>query len=390
MNTFFSLGLAVILGIILGQVINKLKIPAVAGYIIAGLIIGISGLNIVNTETINQLSFISDFALGIIAFNIGSDLQFTIIKKLGKTILLIALCEALGAFTLVSGIIFLLTRDIPTSLILGSVASATAPAATVMVLKEYKSSGPLTTTLLGVVAVDDAICLMIYSVASSVSKVFIKHEIITLNKVLFHPLLEIILSLLVGIILGIILCYLLKISSKNSELLTFIIGIILINIGITMKFDLSALLSSMTIGLMVSNISSYSRKAFSSIENFSPPIIAAFFVLAGARLDIYMLPHLGLIGICYLVFRMLGKVGGAYLGGSIAKAPAEIKNNIGFGLFSQVGVAVGLAIIVNREFAGTQLGSLVITVLLGTTIFTEIIGPISTKNAIIKAKEAKI
>ncbi len=390
MNPFFSLGIAVILGIILGQVTNKLKIPAVAGYIIAGLVIGISGLNIINPQTIDQLSFISDFALGIIAFNIGSDLQFTIIKKLGKTILLIALCEALGAFTLVSGIIFLLTRDIATSLILGSVASATAPAATVMVLKEYKASGPLTTTLLGVVAVDDAICLMIYSVASSISKVFIKHDIITLNKVLFHPLLEIILSLLVGVILGIILCYLLKMSNKSGELLTFIIGIILLNIGITIKFDLSALLSSMTIGLMVSNISSFSRKAFSSIEKFSPPIIAAFFVLAGARLDIYMLPHIGLIGICYLLFRMLGKVGGAYLGGTLAKAPAEIKNNIGFGLFSQVGVAVGLAIIVSREFAGTELGSLVITVLLGTTIFTEIIGPISTKNAIIKAKEAKI
>ncbi|GAA0182359.1 cation:proton antiporter [Clostridium sediminicola] len=390
MNSFISLGIAIILGIILGQVTNHFKIPAVAGYIITGLIIGISGFKIVNAQMIEELSFISDFALGIIAFNIGSELEVSVIKKLGKPIFIIATFEALGAFFLVTFIMLLLTKDLPTSLILGAVASATAPAATIMVLKECNAKGPLTSTLLGVVAVDDAICLMIYSIASSIAKVFLKHEPLTMYKVLFHPFAEIILSLFLGSFLGIVLVYLLAKSKKSGELLTFVIGIIIINIGISLRYNLSPLLSSMTIGVMVSNISSYSRKAFSNLESFSAPIIAAFFILAGSRLNISLLPQIGLIGTSYLLFRMLGKVMGATLGGIISNAPTAVKKYIGFGLFSQVGVAVGLAIIVSREFQGTNLGSLVITILLGTTIITELIGPISTKNAIIKAKEAKI
>lgn len=390
MNSFISLGVAIILGIILGQATNRFKIPAVAGYIIAGLIIGISGFKIVNAQMIEELSFISDFALGIIAFNIGSELEVSVIRKLGKPIFIIASFEALGAFILVTLIMLLLTKDLPTSLILGAVASATAPAATIMVLKECKAKGPLTSTLLGVVAVDDAICLMIYSIASSIAKVFLKNETLTMYKILFHPLAEIVLSLFLGTVLGIILTYLLGKSKKSGELLTFVIGIIIINIGISLRYNLSPLLSSMTIGVMVANISSYSRKAFSSLESFSAPIIAAFFILAGSRLDISLLPQIGLVGAAYLLFRILGKLMGATLGGIVSNAPSTVKKYIGFGLFSQVGVAVGLAIVVSREFQGTNLGSLVITVLLGTTIITELIGPISTKNAIIKAKEAKI
>lgn len=389
LNPFISLGIALIVGILFGQLMNKLKTPAVGGYIIAGLIIGVSGLNIVNGQVIEQLSFLSDFALGIIAFNIGSELEVSVIKKLGKSIFIIAVCEALGAFILVTGVMFALTQDIATAMILGAVASATAPAATVMVLREYNAQGPLTSTLLGVVAVDDAICLMIYSVASSIAKVFIKHESLTIYKVLVHPVKEVALSLVLGAVLGIGLTYLINISKKDGEMLPFITGTLILLIGISSKFHLSPLLAAMTLGVIVANISSRSRKAFSSIEKFSPPIIAAFFILAGSRLDVSMLPHIGIVGVGYLLFRLLGKVLGAYLGGYISKAPATVRKYIGFGLFSQVGVAVGLAIIVSKEFQGTNLGSLVITILLATTIITELIGPISTKNAIIKANEAK-
>ncbi|KPU27632.1 potassium transporter [Caloranaerobacter sp. TR13] len=390
MNPFMSLGIALVLGILFGQLMNKYKIPAVAGYIIAGLIVGKSGLNIVNSEMIEKLSFLSDLALGIIAFNIGSELKIPVIKKLGKPIFIIAACESMGAFILVTSIMLLLKQGIGTALILGAVSSATAPAATVMVLKEYNAKGPLTSTLLGVVAVDDAICLMIYAVASSISKVFIKHEVVTVYKVLVHPITEIVLSLLAGCIAGILLAYLIKISKKENEMLPFTTGVIILLIGVALKYNLSPLLSAMTLGIIVANISSNSRRAFSSIEMFSPPIIAAFFTLAGSRLDIALLPHIGLIGIAYLVFRILGKVLGASIGGMVSKAPLSVRKYLGFGLLSQVGVAVGLAIIVSREFPGTQLGSIVITILLATTIITEIIGPIATKNAIIKAKECNV
>lgn len=390
MNAFISLGTALIIGIVFGKLINKFKIPSVAGYIIAGLILGVSGLKVVNPEMINKLSFISDFALGIIAFNIGSELEVSVIKKLGKSIFIIATCEALGAFLLVSIAMYILTHQIAIALILGAVASATAPAATVMVLKECKAKGPLTSTLLGVVAVDDAICLMIYSIASSIAKVFIKHEQITINKVLIFPIAEILLSLALGCILGIFLCYLLDKCGNKEDVLGFTAGIILLLIGACSVFNLSSLLAAMTMGSIIANVSSHSKKAFSSIETFSPPIIAAFFILAGCRLDIALLPQIGITGAAYLLFRIIGKISGASLGAMASNAPVVVKKYIGFGLLSQVGVAIGLAITVSKEFSGTELGSLVITILLATTIVTELVGPVLTKSVIIKAKEANI
>lgn len=390
MNPFIVLGIALIVGVVFGKFLNKLKIPAVAGYIIAGLLLGKSGFDIISSGFIEDLSFISDFALGIIAFNIGSELELSVIKKLGKSIFIIAICEALGAFILVTGITFLITKDMAIALILGAVSSATAPAATVMVLREYNANGPLTSTLLGVVAVDDAICLMIYAIASSIAKVFIKHEVITLYKVVVYPVQEIILSIIVGGIIGILLAYLIKISTKEMEMISFIIGIIILTDGIATMLTLSPLLTSMSLGIMVANISSNHKRAFSSIERFSPPIITVFFILAGARLDISLIPKIGLIGIAYLILRITGKIAGASLGGVISKASDTVRRYIGLGLLSQVGVAVGLAIVVNREFAGTKLGNIVITILLATTIITEIIGPVATKYAIIKAKETNL
>ncbi|SHK39034.1 cation:proton antiporter [Tepidibacter formicigenes] len=390
MGDFISLGIALILGVLLGKVMNKLKMPAVGGYIIAGLLIGVSGFNIVNERVIEELSFINDIALGIIAFNIGSEFKIEEMKKLGKNIFVIATCEALGAFTLVTSIIMLLGQNIQTALILGAISSATAPAATVMVLKEYKAKGPLTSTLLGVVAVDDAISLMIYAVASSVAKVFIKHEALTMSKVLIHPIMEIVLSVFVGALIGIILSYLLNKSKNESEVLTFTIASIILLVGISLHFNLSPLLCAMASGIMVTNVSSKGNKAFNTLEKWSSPITAAFFTLAGSRLDISLIPQIGLLGVMYLLFRMIGKVGGASIGAGISKAPQVVKKYIGLGLLSQVGVAVGLAITVSREFPGTALGSIVITILMATTILTEIIGPIATKIAVKKSKESPL
>ncbi|PAB58648.1 cation:proton antiporter [Anaeromicrobium sediminis] len=390
MNLFIVSGLAIIFGILFGKLMNRFKVPAVAGYIIAGLLLGTSGFNIVTAEVIDKLSFISDFALGIIAFNIGSELNLSVIKQLGKSIFVIAFCEAFGAFLLVGSVTYFITKDISVALILGAVSSATAPAATVMVLKEYNAKGPLTSTLLGVVAIDDAICLMIYAIASSIAKVFINHESLTLYKVLVNPLMEIFLSVLVGGILGIVLALLIKISKRSTELLPFIVGSLLLMVGIATKYHLSPLLSCMSLGIMLTNITANSRRAFESIEDFAPPIVAIFFTLAGARLNLSLIPSIGYLGVAYLVFRMVGKIGGACLGGILSNASNVVKKYIGYGLLSQVGVAVGLAIVVSREFDGSPLGSLVITILLATTIITEIIGPLATKNAIIKAKEANI
>ncbi|MCR1933722.1 cation:proton antiporter [Clostridium tepidum] len=390
MNPFIGVGIALIVGVLFGKLMNRFKIPAVAGYIIAGLVLGVSGFNLENSIIIEKLSFIGDFALGIIAFNIGSELEVSVIKKLGKPIFIIAFFEAILAFAAVTIITLILGEKIYTALILGAVASATAPAATVMVLKEMKAKGPLTTTLLGVVAVDDAICLMIYSIASSLARVFIANKPINAYSIIVPPLVEIFFSLLAGFVLGIILIYILNKFSRASEIQTLTLGTIIILTGLCLKFNLSSLLASMCLGITVANLSVHNNEIFSTVENFASPVITAFFVLAGARLDIKMIPKIGILGICYLIFRMLGKVSGASLGAAISKAPKTVQKYIGYGLFSQIGVAVGLAIIVSREFKGTGVDTKVLTILLATTIITEIVGPLSTKTAIIKAKEANI
>ncbi|MDH8677868.1 cation:proton antiporter [Fusibacter bizertensis] len=387
MNPFIILGIALIVGVVGGKIMNKLKVPAVAGYIIGGLLLGVSGLNIITGDSINQMAFLSDFALCIIAFNIGSELELSVIKQLGKSIFIIAFFEAFGAFLMVTIASFLITKDVAISLILGSVSAATAPAATVMVLREQNAKGPLTSTLLGVVAVDDAICLVIYAMAAAVAKVFVNNEVLSINKVLLLPISEIIFSLVVGAIIGLLLTVLIQYSKRDNELLPFIIGSLLLLDGLATAFSLSPLLSAMAMGIIVANTSPQKIKAFTILENFAPPIVAAFFILAGARLNFSYIPQIGILGVAYLLFRILGKVSGASLGASISKAPQAVKKYIGLGLLSQVGVAVGLAITVNREFPNSDIGTIVVTILLATTIVTEIVGPISTKFAISKSGE---
>lgn len=390
MNAFLALGAALILGALFGKIMNKIKMPAVAGYIIAGLVIGVSGFRILNGVSLDALSFLSDFALCIIAFNIGSELEVDILKKMGRSIFVIATFEALTAFVLVSGVTYLVSKDLALALILGAVSSATAPAATVMVLKEFNAKGPLTSTLLGIVAVDDVICLMIYSVASAVAKVLIAHSTLSVYKVVMLPLAEIFFSMLLGIALGVIMSLLIKTANRDSETLLYVVGTLLVLVGVATHFELSTLLSAMALGAAVANLSKHKHKAFENIDNFSPPIIAAFFVLAGARLDIFLLPQIGVIGVLYLVFRIAGKLLGASMGATVAHSPKVVKKYIGLGLLSQVGVAVGLAITVSKEFPGTMLGSVVVTILLSTTILTEIIGPYATKYAIMKADETNL
>lgn len=387
MNPFIILGIALITGVVGGKIMNKFKVPAVAGYIIGGLLLGVSGVNIITGDAINQMSFISDFALCIIAFNIGSELELSVIKQLGKSIFIIAFFEAFGAFFMVTAASLLITKDVAISLILGAVSAATAPAATVMVLREQNARGPLTSTLLGVVAVDDAICLVIYAMAASIAKVFVNNEVLSLNKVLVLPLTEIVFSLVVGALVGLLLTALIQYSKRDNELLPFIIGALLLLDGLASTFSLSPLLSAMAMGIMVANTSPQKHKAFGILESFSPPIVAAFFILAGARLNFSYIPQIGILGVAYLLFRILGKVTGASIGASVSKAPQTVKKYIGLGLLSQVGVAVGLAITVNREFPNTDIGTIVVTILLATTIVTEIVGPISTKFAVHKSGE---
>ncbi len=388
LNEMTGIGIAIIAGYFIGKLIHKFNIPSVAGYIIAGLLLGESFLGVFGEGFIERTSLVSDMALALIAFTIGGELLKSSLKKIGAKVFIIAFFEGVFAFILVMVAMLVIGLPIETALLLGAVASATAPAATLMVIGELRAKGPLSESLVAVVAIDDAICLMIYAVASSVAKVMMKHSgTIEWSKVLMDPLVEIGSSILLGAVVGGILVVMLHWVSYSREVLAIVLAAIMITLGLATFWNLSALLSNMTLGIMVTNLSANKAKAFSVIESITAPIYTAFFVLAGARLQIGLLVQVGFIGFVYTVARLLGKIGGASLGATIAGAEPVVKKYIGFGLLSQIGVAVGLAIVISHEFAGTEAGALIITVLLATTIVTEIVGPLCTRYALTKAGE---
>lgn len=388
------IGSAIIISLAAGKIGKNLRLPMVIGYVLIGVILGRSFLNILTPQVIEKMSIINDLALGIIAFIIGGELKFSRLKQVGKVIISIATFECLGAFFMVALLTYFFTRKIYLGLILGAVASATAPAATVAVINQYKARGPLTTTILGVVGSDDAFALIIYAFASSISYHLIAHTSLPVLSLVLTPAKEIFFSLLIGAVMGIILSYFLRKMRTREEAFALTIGIIILAEGIAVQFNFSELLLVMVMAITGSNLTRKFDPVMNTINILGFPLIATFFCLAGTRLDIKLFPQIGLLGLLYLVARMSGKYVGASLGAALASAPSIIKKYIGLSLWPQIGVAVALAITVERDFAsfgkiGHNLATVTMNILLFTTIFTEIIGPLATRFALTKAEEIK-
>jgi Kef-type K+ transport system membrane component KefB len=387
------IGLSVLISFLGGKIVNRFRLPMVIGYVMMGVIFGKSFLNILNPEIVNKVGLINDIALGIIAFIIGAELNWSRIKTLGKTIIIIAIFESIGAFTLVTFFTYLLTKKIYIALILGSVSSATAPAATVAVINQYKAKGPLTTTILGIVGSDDAIALIIYAFASSLALAFLSHKSISYINLLIVPVKDVLLSIFLGGLIGILLGYFISKLSSRSSRFTIIIGTILLGEGLATQLGVSELLLVMSIAIAAVNF--FPKRIIPLLDSINLagfPIIAAFFFLAGTRLDIKLLSQIGILGIIYLIARMAGKYLGANFGARIAKAPDVIKKYVGLSLWPQIGVAVALAIVIERQFSplgkeGSQLALIAMNILLFTTILTETIGPIATRFSLKKAGE---
>lgn len=393
LNVLLIIGSAVLIALSAGKAVNRFRIPMVVGYVFAGIFLGHSFLNIVSPETLHKIQLLSDLTLGVIAFMIGGELNISHLKKLGRTVFAIAVCEAFGAFFLVAVFASLLTGKVYLGLILGAVASATAPAATVAVINQYKARGPLTSTILGIVASDDAIALIIYSFAAAFAFPLVSGIKISAASALFTPLKEIILSCLLGGLLGAGLSFVLRRLPLKGERVAVSVGIFLLAEGIAVQFNLSELLVIMIMAAVSGNI--IPRKFSPVIEAFNLmglPLIAAFFCLAATRLDIKLLPQIGVLGIVYLAARMSGKFFGAGLGAKLSGALPVVRKYVGLSLWPQIGIAVALAIIVEKDFSplgkeGQHLAKLVMNILLFTTVITEIVGPIATKFALLKAKE---
>jgi len=388
------LGIAVAVGFGGGKLFQKLHVPQVVGYIVVGVFLGSSVLKLFGPQLLDQLTDINAFALGLIGFMIGSELRLSIFRRLGKTIFSILLFEALGAFLLVALGVFALTGKLYLGLLFGALASATAPAATVQVLWEYKARGRLTSTLLAIVGLDDAMALILYGFAISISKTLFANAGLSVFSIVVKPVEEILLSLAVGAIMGLGLSSLTRRMRNKGETLILSLAAILLCCGLAKSWGLSLILSNMAMGITLANMAPFGgRRTYSVVQSFVPPVYVLFFVLVGARLQVGLLPQMGVLGLIYLVARSGGKMLGARLGAQISGAARVVKRYLGICLISQAGVAVGLAIDVHREFfqlgeAGAQVGIMVINIITATTFMLELIGPPCVRWAIVKAGEA--
>ena len=367
---------------IMGRVVKFLKLPNVTGYLIAGLLIGPSLLNIIPIGFINSTTIISDIALAFIAFSIGNEFKMSYFKKVGAAPIIIAILEATIAVVLVVGGLLAIGCDLPFALILGAIAAATAPAATVMVIRQYKSKGSLTETLLAVVAIDDAVALILYGVAVAVVE-NVGNASGSLISTIIAPLIEIGGSLIIGFALGLLMTYSMRWFKKESNQLCLTTGFVFAGAGIATMLNLSPLLLEMAIGAALINFSKSSSSVMKITDSVTPPIFMLFFVISGAGLNLSILPSIGVVGITYVVLRVVGKMLGATLGAYICHCDDTIKKYLGMTLVPQAGVAIGLSLAAATVVP--QHAESIRAVVLCATLIYELVGPALAKYALQKA-----
>lgn len=385
MNIFFYLALILFSGLIFGRLVKFIRLPNVTGYLIAGLLIGPYVLKLVPENIVTELDFISEMALAFIAFSIGAEFKISFLKQTGMASIVIAIFEGLLASVLVTVVLILFGFDTNVALLLGAIASATAPAATIMVVKQYNARGPLTSMLLKVVALDDAVALIAFGFVMAIVKAILNPHQSSVLITAVTPLLQIIGAIGIGLVLGWLFNLPLKFFKKHSNRLIIICAFVFLANALASYTGFSALLLCMSMGAAVANLNSSANELFKITDSITPPIFLMFFVVSGADLNVSILPQIGLIGILYLSVRVVGKVCGASLGAVLMKCPPTVKKYIGLTLIPQAGVAIGLSLIASNTLP--QYGPTIRAVILCATLIYELVGPAITKIGLKKAGE---
>lgn len=399
-NLILYVGIALILGYFLGKITNWLKLTEIVGYIIAGMIIG--PIMLVITETTldsNVIQIIVNVTLGLVGFIIGISFTRGFLRRFGKMAVIIAIIQSSVTFTLVTFGVYLLTKDIILSLILGVLGLATAPAGTIAAIHLVRGRGELSRMTIAVVGIDDGIAIIYFVFILAIVKVLMGGQF-QIFKILSLPLIEIGGAALLGIIFGVTLAFIIKFIKDREEIFIISIGFILMCIGLSEVVNVSSIFACMVMGIVFINIRpKIGKTTHKTLDNVIPAIFVLFFAIAGLELSLQYgsLVQFGFLGttgiiIVYIVYRILGKVTGAVVAGKSLSAPEKIQKYLGFALLSQAGVAIGLAILVSNEISdlpgGLHLGAIIISIITLTTVFFEITGPIGVKYALTKAGEA--
>lgn len=422
-HIFIYIAILLLAALLSTRLMKILKLPNVTGFIITGILVGpfIFGLLFNNFSYdgikesliytyVDKIKWVSTIALGFIAFSIGTSFKVSAIRAVGKKVIIITVLEALGASVLVLAALvalhFIFPNQVSWALVLtlGAIASATAPAATLMVIKQYKARGPLVDTLLPVVALDDAAALILFSILFQIAMTVSAGGSFDFYKMLIKPILEILISLSIGAALGFLISFMNRFfKSRNNRLIICIFSIFaacglyyLFKTKYLGNFELSSLLMCMMIGAVYVNMSKDNGKTLDVMDRFTSPIYLMFFVISGASLDLTIFFDkegliVMLIAFVYIVSRVVGKWAGAFAGASISRCEPKVKKYLGFALVPQAGVAIGLATTANVLFSANpetqKAGSLIIAIILTSTLVYELVGPLASKFALKKAGE---
>ena len=408
METLLGISIALSMGLLMSRVVKPLKLPAVTGYLVAGILIGpyclgllgIKGLGFTSVHEVADLAILNDIALGFIAFAIGDEFRLSQLKKTGKQATIIGIFQAIFTTLVVDaaliGLHFILGEErfpLSVAIILGAIASATAPAATLMVVRQYKAKGKLTSLLLPIVALDDAVGLIIFAVSFGVARTLISGEINILS-IIVDPLVEIFVSLLVGAIIGWFLSFAEKYFKSNSKRQALVVTAIIFAVAISkikmsigpVHVGFSPLLVCMMLGTIFCNVCDFSAELMEKTDKWTAPLFILFFVLSGAELDFSVFKDISIvgIGILYIISRSLGKYFGASISAKFAKCEPKIKKYLGITLLPQAGVALGMSI--TAMSIGEQ-GTIIRNIVLFGVLIYELLGPTMTKIALMKSGE---
>ena len=390
------LGALLILCLMMGRFVSHFRVPKVTGYLLAGILLSPSAINIFSNVlsqridgSICELRFLCDLALGLIAFSIGGEFQNERFKKMGKKIITISLCETFATFFLVFCSLFFFTTNLPVAICLGILSIATAPAATLLVLREYDSEGVVTNSLLLLTGLNNFICLTLFTICFP-AVIALSHgeSSTTFILTIFSSLGSMLVSLAAGFILGFLLSVFEKRITKANELIVLTVGTIILGIGLAQMLNVSPLLVNLVMGATVINIAKKGKMLFEELKRIDLPIYAAFFALSGASLHWDLLSVVGGVGVLYVAGRVAGKVLGVFYGAVQARASQSLKRYGGCGLLAQAGVALGLALLI--EDRDQKLGEVVSTTIFSTVIVFEILGPLAVRWSIVKSGEVKV
>ncbi|MBQ8319997.1 MAG: cation:proton antiporter [Clostridia bacterium] len=407
MQTLLSLSVALLAGLLLSRLAKLAKLPAVTAYLVAGLLIGpyclgalgVDGLGFTSMANVKKFSLLSDVALGFIAFSIGNEFRLSELKHIGKQATVIGILQAVITTLVVDAILITLHFIIPekfsleAAIVLGAIASATAPAATLMVVRQYKAKGPVTSTLLPVVAIDDAVGLVLFAISFGVANALGSGHVDVIS-VLVEPLLEVVLSLILGGGMGFLFHFCERFFHSRSKRLSVSIAFVFLTIALSMlKFEIgpvhigfSSLLVCMMLGTIFCNICDFSAELMERVDRWTAPLFVLFFVLSGAELELSVFadPIIILVGLVYILSRAGGKYGGAFLSARMMHCDQNVVKYLGITLFPQAGVALGMAI---KAAELGEVGLIVANITLFAVLVYELVGPTLTKLALTKAGE---